>query len=533
MAIKVLNVAEKPSVAKAVAQILSHGQYRSREGRSRYNKVFEFGYTIGGQQCNMAMTSVAGHLMEMDFEDQYRKWHSCDPAQLYDLPVRKKVPEDKLALKQTLQEESRGAQWLVLWLDCDREGENIAYEVLDVCVGSNRRLDIFRAHFSALIDRDIHNAVQNLGRPNKRFADAVDARQEIDLKIGASFTRFQTMLLQDSFELPAVEGEARKPVISYGPCQFPTLGFVVERYWQIQAHVPEDFWYIHCSYADPAERVSANFKRGILFDRRAATIIYEICVENPTATVTDVSGQERKKYPPYPLNTVELTKRASRFLRLGSEHTMKVAEELYQAGFISYPRTETDGFPENMDLQAMVAEQQVHPTWGAYARRLLDPQQALWRAPANGGHSDQAHPPIHPTKYSPGESHWSPAHTRVYELVVRHFLACVSQPAVGYGTTAVIDLAGETFRANGLMITAFRPTELMLKQGTTEPPALISEADLIGLMDKVALNRPLHLAPPSPLLSCSPSPPSLPPPSWLSVSILLLHSAGRLSFSLS
>lgn len=94
--IRVLNVAEKPSVAKSVAEILSRrggGFLRSREGRSRYNRVFEFDYTIRGQACHMLMTSVTGHLMELDFDERYRRWHSCDPADLYNAPVRKYVPQ--------------------------------------------------------------------------------------------------------------------------------------------------------------------------------------------------------------------------------------------------------------------------------------------------------------------------------------------------------------------------------------------------------------------------------------------------------
>lgn len=92
--IKALNVAEKPSVAKSVAGILSQNQgLRVRNGRSRYNRIFEFNYSIRGQPCHMLMTSVTGHLMELEFEDRYRKWHSCDPVDLYVAPVRKHVPE--------------------------------------------------------------------------------------------------------------------------------------------------------------------------------------------------------------------------------------------------------------------------------------------------------------------------------------------------------------------------------------------------------------------------------------------------------
>ncbi|XP_011011406.1 PREDICTED: DNA topoisomerase 3-alpha-like isoform X1 [Populus euphratica] len=509
--IKVLNVAEKPSVAKSVATILSRNQLRVRDGRSRYNKIFEFNYSINGQQCHMLVTSVTGHLMEVEFEDRFRKWHSCDPADLYTAPIRKYVPEDKLDIKRTLEEEARRCHWLVLWLDCDREGENIAFEVMTVCKGVNRNLTIRRARFSALIERDIHEAAQNLIAPNQWFSDAVDARQEIDLRIGASFTRFQTMLLRDRFVIDSAQDD-RNLVLSYGPCQFPTLGFVVERYWEIQSHEPEEFWTINCTHRSDEGLASFSWMRGHLFDYTSSVILYEMCVEEPTATVTKVQQQEKLKYPPYPLSTIELEKRASRYFRMSSEQTMKVAEDLYQAGFISYPRTETDSFSSRTDLHTIVQEHQEHPVWGSYAQRLLDPGAGLWRNPSSGGHDDKAHPPIHPTKFSSGESRWSQDHHRLYELVVRHFLACVSQPAVGAETVVEIDIAGERFSASGRVILAknyldvyrfeswgdsmiptyvqgqqFIPTTLTLDSGVTRPPPLLSEADLLSCMDKAGI----------------------------------------------
>ncbi|KAF3621146.1 hypothetical protein FXO38_31958 [Capsicum annuum] len=239
--IRVLNVAEKPSVAKAVSGILSKNQpggMRVRDGRSRYNKIFEFNYTIRNQPCQMLFTSVTGHLMELEFDDRYRKWHSCDPVDLYNAPVRKYVPE------------------------------------------------------------------------------------EIDLRIGASFTRFQTMLLRNAFVLD-VAMDDRNVVLSYGPCQFPTLGFVVERYWEIQAHEPEEFWTINCTHNSDEGIATFNWMRGHLFDYSCGVIIYEMCIQEPTATVTKVKQQEKLKYPPHPLSTIELEKRASRYFRMSSEQTMK------------------------------------------------------------------------------------------------------------------------------------------------------------------------------------------------------------------
>ncbi|GLT25089.1 hypothetical protein SLA2020_002420 [Shorea laevis] len=510
--ISVLNVAEKPSVAKSVSSILSRGPNpHSREGRSRYNRIFEFNYSIRGQPCHMIFTSVTGHLMEIEFEERFRKWHSCDPVDLYQAPVCKYVPEEKNDIKRTLEEEARKCQWLVLWLDCDREGENIAFEVIDVCRAVNHHLVIRRARFSALIDREIHHAAQNLVEPNQLFADAVDARQEIDLRIGASFTRFQTMLLRDKFNID-FSADDKNLVLSYGPCQFPTLGFVVERYWEINSHEPEEFWTINCSHKSDEGMATFNWMRGHLFDYTCVVIIYEMCVQEPTATVKNVRRAEKLKYPPYPLSTIELEKRASRYFHMSSEHTMKVAEDLYQAGFISYPRTETDCFSSRTDLHIIVQEQQRHPDWGSYAQRLLDPGAGLWRNPSGGGHDDKAHPPIHPTKFSAGEPRWSQDHCRLYELVVRHFLACVSQPAVGAETTVEIDIAGELFSASGRVILTrnyldvyhfeswggsmipsyvvgqqFIPTTLTLDSGVTRPPQLLSEADLLTCMDKAGI----------------------------------------------
>lgn len=175
------------------------------------------------------------------------------------------------------------------------------------------------------------------------MSDAVDARQEIDLRIGAAFTRFQTLRIQNKFD------KISNQVISYGPCQFPTLGFVVERYLRIQAFVPSDFWTISCEYeaADADERNGKlycpfNWDRTRLFDRLACTILFESCVQGDgIATVTSCQARPTSRQRPCPLNTIELQKRASNFFKMGSDRTMQVAEALYQRGILSYPRTET------------------------------------------------------------------------------------------------------------------------------------------------------------------------------------------------
>jgi DNA topoisomerase-3 len=114
-----------------------------------------------------------------------------------------------------------------------------------------------------------------------------------------------------------------------------------------------------------------NWKRSRLFDRAIVVIIFERCIAAKTAKVTRVHEKPTSKWRPLPLTTVEFQKNASRFLRMNSSTAMSVAEGLYQRGFISYPRTETDRFDKGIDLRALVEKQVQDGRWGGYAQGLM------------------------------------------------------------------------------------------------------------------------------------------------------------------
>lgn len=253
-----LHVAEKPSVARAVAETLSGGRSRKLDGTAI--PVWEFDAAWGpfGQRRHY-VTSVAGHLKSTDFVSPYDEWQSCDPVELFRAPIASYVPPEAIGIASQLKRFSRQAGILVLWLDCDREGEGIAYEVIEECTArsdGNPRLDIYRAKFSGITPNDIRTAMSRLGRPDKRMADAVAARQELDLRLGAAFTRLQTISLANRFN------DLAGKLLSYGPCQFPTLGFVVERYLAIKAFIPRRFWSINMTLMVPADGASSGSAGG-------------------------------------------------------------------------------------------------------------------------------------------------------------------------------------------------------------------------------------------------------------------------------
>ncbi|XP_045535738.1 DNA topoisomerase 3-alpha [Papilio machaon] len=495
---KYLNVAEKNDAAKNIALHLSRGTSKRREGLSQYNKIYEFEAEVMGQKCQMVMTSVSGHLLALEFASSYKSWQSCNPLTLFDAPVIKYCPENYEKIKKTLEKEVRSCQGLIIWTDCDREGENIGFEIIEVCSAVKSNLRIFRAKFSEITSVSVRRALQNLEQPNRNISNAVDVRQELDLRIGAAFTRFQTLRLQKVFPTKLADS-----LISYGSCQFPTLGFVVERYRAVNNFVAETFWKIKVNHTINNLSVDFAWDRIRLFDQEACEVLHDICIENPLAKVVNVRTKPKSKWRPLPLDTVELEKLASRKLKINAKETMRLAEKLYTQGLISYPRTETNEFPKEMNLRQLVEHHTGDPNWGRFAQGILDDGGPT---PRQGNKSDKAHPPIHPTKYT---NSLSGNEQRLYEFIVRSFLACCSKDAQGQETTVSIDVANETFSASGLMIIArnylevypydkwsskeihvyengqtFNPTSIDLVEGNTSPPNLLTEADLIALMEK-------------------------------------------------
>lgn len=93
----------------------------------------------------MIMTSVSGHLMTYEFIGNYKKWYGCMPLALFDAPVEKICAnEDFQKIKKTLEKEVRGCGALIIWTDCDREGENIGYEIIQVCQSIKPNIRVFR-----------------------------------------------------------------------------------------------------------------------------------------------------------------------------------------------------------------------------------------------------------------------------------------------------------------------------------------------------------------------------------------------------
>lgn len=127
---------------------------------------------------------------------------------------------------------------------------------------------------------------------------SVDARQELDLKVGVAFSRFQTMFFQGKY------GDLDSSILSYGPCQTPTLGFCVERHTRITSFTPEAFWVVKPRVTKGGTRLDLDWDRGRLFDQAVGQLFQRRVQGGGDLVVVSVEEKEDRRGRPAGLNTV-------------------------------------------------------------------------------------------------------------------------------------------------------------------------------------------------------------------------------------
>ncbi|MDI3487113.1 MAG: topoisomerase [Methanolobus sp.] len=483
---------EKNKAASQIASILSGGHFN----RASVESIPVYDFKMNGKEWRIM--GLAGHIMGYDFPEQFNNWRECDPAVLLDTPPVKNVTKKPYAAAISLL--ASGAEEVVLACDFDREGENIGFEAKEIAerVAS---LPVKRARFSSLSSSEIKKAFSNLVEPDYNMAMSAEARQILDLKMGAAFTRFMTL---------SVREKARtKGVISIGPCQTPTCGFVYEREKLIKNFKPKDFWKIEAIFNSNGSDFTGVHRAGNIHEKEKADEIFARIKDCKTGLVDKKSVKEARTNPPYPLNTTEFLKRSSKFLGVSPEEALETAEQLYLSGFTSYPRTETNKYADDFDFKSKL----VAFSSGIYQKYALEVISAGEISCRNGTKDGHDHPPIHPIKAASKDdverSVRMPNAWKVYDLIVRHFLANLMQPAIFEKTRMEILVGGEIFDVKGSILKsagwlAVYPFEtkndkllpfieekdevdvkkLKNTKSETTPPKRLTEAELLTLMDK-------------------------------------------------
>ncbi|WP_049980706.1 DNA topoisomerase I [Halolamina rubra] len=424
-----LIVTEKDNAARRIADILSDGTADA----DRVNGVNVYGW--GGTR----VVGLSGHVVGVDFPPEYDDWRDVEPHELIDAPIDTEPTQE--AIVAALRRLARDADRVVIATDYDREGELIGKEAFDIVRDVDESVPIERARFSSITENEVQEAFANTGELDFDLAAAGEARQTVDLVWGAALTRF----------LSLSAGQLGEDFISVGRVQGPTLKLLVDREREIQAFDPDDYWEL---FADLTKEAGAGFEAQYFYldddGNEARRIWAESAADDAHAALASASGaaveevnrRTRADEPPAPFNTTQFIRAASS-LGYSAQRAMSMAEDLYTAGYITYPRTDNTVYPDDLDPEELL-EAFSETLFGDSVEELLEQDEI---EPTEGDEETTDHPPIHPTGELPtdlDDDEWE-----VYELVVRRFFATCAPAATWEHLRVVAGVDGEVSLPSG------------------------------------------------------------------------------------
>jgi len=491
-----LIVTEKNNSAKKIAEILSDGQAKDDKA---YKVPF---YTWSDGDGEQMTIGLKGHVMNPAFPDGYSNWQQTDLHELIDADLIKE-PTDKNVVR-AIRKVAKDADQIVIATDYDREGELIGLEALEQIVDANPAVTegdiatqprVKRARYSALTKEEIQRAFGDLDDLAYDLAYAGAARQDIDLIWGATLTRAVSLATR----------RFGSNFLSVGRVQSPTLALIVERELERRAHVAKPYWELLARFQHPDGAFEAHHATDRFWEKAEAEAALA-GTESP-GVVKEVSSKRNSRRPPTPYNTTAFTTDASSRLGLTPSAAMRIAEDLYMDGFISYPRTDNTVYPRSLNTRELVSSLVRIPDFDA-AAPLLDTDLT----PTRGKKETTDHPPIYPAQ-AVYPNALDGSKRRVYELVVRRFLATFSPPMITESTRADIEAGAESYFVRGSVVvdpgyagiyTYARSSddeipkleegqelaldgEPWLVDKETQPPARISQGKLVEMMEERGL----------------------------------------------
>lgn len=315
-------IAEKPSVAKEIAHIV--GADKREEGYMQGNGYF--------------VTWAFGHLVQPAMPETYgmKGFHAenlpviPDPFVLVPRQVKTengyKPDAGVLAQIKIIGKLFDSSERIIVATDAGREGELI-FRYLYAYLGCRKPFD--RLWISSLTDTAIREGLLNLrdGKEYDNLYHAAKARSEADWLVGINGTQALTIA-------------AGRGTYSVGRVQTPTLGMVCERYWEHKRFESKPFWQVHFGVVDADSGNILKFTSVNRWtDKATATVIYNKVKDTGSAIITKVATKRKVEKAPLLYDLTTLQKEANSQHGFTAEHTLSIAQKLYEAKFITYPRT--------------------------------------------------------------------------------------------------------------------------------------------------------------------------------------------------
>ena len=402
-----------------------------------------------------------------------------------------------------LRKEVKKADKIYLATDPDREGEAIAWHLYIALKLENKK--VYRISFNEITKNAVKASIKEAREIDMDLVDAQQARRALDRMVG--------------YKISPLLWSKVKRGLSAGRVQSVALRIIADREEEIEAFVSEEYWSLDAFLNVEGEKkpLVAKYHGNIHSQEKMDKLLKSL--ENETFVVDDIKTGVRSTKAPLPFTTSTLQQEASKALNFATQKTMRIAQQLYEDGIITYLRTDSTRVSEEADANAreFVAEQYGEQYVASASKKASEDKKI-----------QDAHEAIRPTDVTrtPAKLKDSVSRDqlRLYQLIWKRFVASRMQPAK-YETTTVKISAGkhkftvntsnikfEGFRAvyiesdeekeesNVLVKRINKDSKLTIdsyepKQHFTQPPAHYTEATLVKALEELGIGRPSTYAP--------------------------------------
>lgn len=477
-----LVIAEKPSAAQKIAAALADGKpvKKNIQGVPYYE--------ISCNKKDVVVAAAAGHLYGVA-----QKGKSSFTYPVYEMEWKPTADVSKDAgfsrkYITALRKLAKDASSFTVATDYDIEGETIGYNIIRFIA---KQKDANRMKFSTLTKEDLKAAYESKqSHIDWGQANAGETRHFLDWLYGINLSRALTQ---------SVKAAGSFKILSIGRVQGPALRMIVEKEREIEVFVPKDYWQITLF---TKKGIEASHEKDKFWKKDEAETALSHTKQAAEATVASVDARVTKQQPPFPFDLGTLQTEAYRCFKIRPKETLDIAQRLYSSGYISYPRTSSQQLDPKLGFKKVMEKLAKQEHYAALVAKLV--QGPL--KPNNGKKSDPAHPAIYPTGAIPDGSERD---LKVYDLVVKRFMATFSGPATRETVTVKID-ANEMYVAKGTRTTEpgwhefYKPyvrleeaelpklqkgdplgiKDVVMEQKQTQPPKRYTQSSIITELEK-------------------------------------------------
>ena len=423
-------ITEKPDAALRIASALD------LKGKPKKMEDNGVPYYIAERDKQIIVVPAIGHLYTVAEEKGGRNYYPVFSFRWVPRYMAERGAKQIRVWLETISKLAKDADTYIDACDYDIEGSIIGYCILKYACG-NKESVAKRMKYSTLTKEELEKSYAEL-LPKLDFAliEAGRTRHEIDWLYGVNLSRALTIAAKD--------WSGKYATLSTGRVQGPTLRFLVAREKAIRSFVPTPYWQIRAEVEIEGRVFEAAYEKEIVETKKEANALVDAC-KGKDGVVENIEVKQFQQMPPTPFDIGALQSEAYSLFGYTPRRTLDIAQRLYLDALISYPRTSSQKLPPAINYEAILKSLSAVSEYRKLAAELLSKKELK---PNEGKKEDPAHPAIYPTGNLPERVLEEPER-RIWDLVVRRFMAVFGEPAIRQSLKVCINVNGQKFFLRG------------------------------------------------------------------------------------